>query len=163
MDPVVSFIIGVFAAGLKDVGRQAVQDAYTALKNLIIKRFQSRGKPEGEQAVKKFEEEPEIWEAALENALKEIEIQNYSEIMEAARHLAEIATYSLDLDFRRPDPKFPGPPDAQLYIKTYSTDKGRPFITPHCVTFEELDYQIRRLEDELKAIRQKARKKFEDR
>jgi len=162
MDPV-SLITGALLAGLKDVGAMAVKDAYTGLKSLIIKRFKTQGKPEGELAVKKFEEKPEAWQAALKDSLKEIEVQNDSEIMEAAQHLAEIATYSLDLDFRLPDPKFPGPPNAQIYIKTYSTDKGTHFITPYCVTYQEFDYQIRRLEDELKVIRRKARKKFEDR
>lgn len=159
MDPV-SLITGALLAGLKDVGTLAVKDAYTGLKSLIIKRFKTQGKPEGELAVKKFEEKPEAGQAALEDFLKEIQVQNDSEIMEAAQNLAKIATYSLDLDFRKPDPKFPGPPDAQIYVKTYSTDKGRNFITPHCITFQELDYQIKRLEDELKTIREKARQKF---
>lgn len=160
MDPV-SLIIGALLAGLKDVGTMAVKDAYTGLKALIIKRFKTQGKPGGELAVKKFEEKPEAWQEALKESLKEIEAQNDYKIVEAAQKLTKIATYSLDLDFRKPDPKFPGPPDAQIYIKTYSTDKGTHFITPHCVTFQELDYQIKRLEDELKAIRKKAKKKFQ--
>jgi hypothetical protein len=159
MDPV-SMIIGALLAGLTDLSSLVVKDAYDGLKSLIIKRFKARGKPEGENAVKKFEEEPEAWETALESALKEIDIQNDSEIMQAAQKLAKVATYSLELDFRQPEPNFPAPPDAQIYIKTYSTDKGRHNITPHCVTFEEIDYQIRRLEDELKTIRQKAKNKF---
>jgi hypothetical protein len=73
-----------------------------------------------------------------------------------------MATYSLDLDFRKPDPKIPGPPNAQIYIKTYSTNKeGQNFITPKCVNYQEFDYQLKRLEGELKAIRQKAKKKFQ--
>ena len=71
-----------------------------------------------------------------------------------------MATYSLDLDFRKPDPKLPGPPNAQIYVKTHSTEKDRHFITPQCVCFQEFDYEIRRLEGELKTIRQKARHKF---
>jgi hypothetical protein len=71
-----------------------------------------------------------------------------------------MATYSLDLNFFQPDPKFPGPPNAQIYVKTHSTEKGGHFITPKCVNFQEFDYEIRRLEDELKTIRQKARHKF---
>ena len=73
-----------------------------------------------------------------------------------------MAPHSLDLDFRKPDPKFPGPPNAQIYIKASSAnEKGTRFITPQCVTFQEFNYEIKRLEDELKAIRQKAKKKFQ--
>ena len=71
-----------------------------------------------------------------------------------------MATYSLDIDFRKPDSKLPGPPNAQIYVKTHSTEKDRHFITPKCVCFKEFDYEIRRLEGELKTIRQKARYKF---
>jgi hypothetical protein len=71
-----------------------------------------------------------------------------------------MGTYSLDLDFLQPDPKFPAPPNAQIYVKTHSTEKDRHFITPKCVCFQEFDYEIRRLEGELKTIRQKARHKF---
>ena len=73
-----------------------------------------------------------------------------------------MATYSLDLDFRKPDPKFPGPLIAQIYIKTSTDDKkGTRFITPQCVNFREFDHEIKRLEDELQAIRRKARQKFD--
>jgi hypothetical protein len=160
MDPVVSFIIGMLIAGLNEFSSKAAQDAYNALKSLIIKRFKSRGKPEGEEAVEKFEKEPKAWQTTLEDYLNEIQVQDDSEIIEAAQELAKVATYSLELDFRQPEPNFPAPPDAQIYIKTYSTDNGRHFITPHCITYEEINYQIRRLEDELKAIRQKAKNKF---
>jgi hypothetical protein len=72
-----------------------------------------------------------------------------------------MATHSLDLDFQSPDPKFPAPPIAQIYIKTSSANKkGTRFITPQCVNFQEFDYEIKRLENELKTIRQKARHKF---
>ena len=73
-----------------------------------------------------------------------------------------MATNFLDIDFRKPDPKFPGPPQAQIYVKLYYKDENfdRPIISAKCVTFAEFDYQIKRLEDELKAIRQKAKRKF---
>ena len=160
MDPV-SLIVGALLAGLKDVGSMAVKDAYTGLKSLIVKRLQAQGKPEGELAVKKFEKKPETRQADLKALLKEIRVQNDFKIIKAAQKLTELATYSLDLDFRRPDPKFPGPAIAQIYIKTSSANKeGSRFITPKCVNVQEFDYEIRRLQDELKAIRQKARQKF---
>jgi hypothetical protein len=73
-----------------------------------------------------------------------------------------MATHFLDLDFRKPDPKFPGPPHAQIYLKSNYKDENFdwPIISAKCVTFAEIDYQIRRLEDELKAIRQKAKRRF---
>jgi hypothetical protein len=90
MDPI-SLITGALLAGLKDVGTQAVKDAYTGLKSLIIKRFKARENLAGETAIKKFEEKPEAWQAALEDSLKEIQIQNDLEIIEAAKKLAELA------------------------------------------------------------------------
>jgi hypothetical protein len=90
MDPI-SLITGALLAGLKDVGVQAVKDAYTGLKSLIIKRFKARENLAGETAIKKFEEKPEAWQAALEDSLKEIQIQNDLEIIEAAKKLAELA------------------------------------------------------------------------
>jgi hypothetical protein len=72
-----------------------------------------------------------------------------------------MATYSLDLDFRKSDPKFPAPPIAQIFIKTSTgNEKGTRFITPQCVNFREFDYEIRRLEEELKTIRRTAKQKF---
>ncbi len=90
MEPV-SLITGALLAGLKDVGTQAVKDAYSGLKTLIINRFKAKEKPAGEVAINKFEEKPEAWQAALEDSLKEIQIQNYSEIIEAAQKLAKLA------------------------------------------------------------------------
>ena len=73
-----------------------------------------------------------------------------------------MSTYSLELDFRKPsEGGLPSPAIAQVYIKTHSIDKkGRSFITPRCVSFQEFDYEISRLEKELKALRIKAKRKF---
>jgi hypothetical protein len=90
MDPI-SLITGALLAGLKDVGTQAVKDAYSGLKSLLIKHFKDRENLAGETAIKKFEEKPEAWQAALEDSLKEIQIQNDLEIIEAAKKLAELA------------------------------------------------------------------------
>jgi hypothetical protein len=90
MEPI-SLITGALLAGLKDVSTQAVKDAYAGLKSLIIRRFKDRENPAGETAIKKFEEKPEAWQAALEDSLKEIQIQNDSEIIKAAQKLAQLA------------------------------------------------------------------------
>ena len=74
-----------------------------------------------------------------------------------------MTTKFLELDFRKSDPKFPGPPVAQIYVKSHFKDDtfDWPIISNRCVNFQEIDYQIKRLEDDLKDIRQKAKKKFE--
>ena len=73
-----------------------------------------------------------------------------------------MATDFLNLDFRKPDPKFPDRPYARIYVKSSFKDENFdwPIISARCVTFAEIDYQIKRLENELKDIRQKAERKF---
>ena len=41
-----------------------------------------------------------------------------------------------DLDFRKPDPKFPGPPHAQFYVKSHCKDEDFdwPIISANFVT-----------------------------
>lgn len=71
-------------------------------------------------------------------------------------------THSLDLDFVKPGKTdLPGPPRAHIYIKSYSkSNQDFIFITPDCVSIEELEYEIDRLQKELEDIRKKARRKF---
>ena len=73
-----------------------------------------------------------------------------------------MGTYSFELDFRKPlENDVSGPSIAQIYIKNYSTDtRGYHFITPYCISFEEVDEHITRLERELKNLRKEARQKF---
>jgi hypothetical protein len=72
-------------------------------------------------------------------------------------------TYSLDLYFVKSDKKFPGPPRANVCIKTYSRDESGPeLITPNCITLGEFEYEINRLHKELDDILKKARKKFSE-
>lgn len=70
--------------------------------------------------------------------------------------------YSLDLMFRKPSKgDLRGPGIAQVYVKTHSSDeKGRIFITPHCVSLREVEKQLERLKEELEIIRKKAKEKF---
>jgi len=71
-------------------------------------------------------------------------------------------TYSLDLDFVKPKKTdLPGPPRAHISVKSHTRDEsGLIFITPECVTFEELDSQINRLQQELENIRKQAKEEF---
>lgn len=73
-------------------------------------------------------------------------------------------TSSLDLLYleRNPSTK---EPSACVYVKTdgthaYGGIKAEKLITPPCLSFIELDAEIRRLHAELDEIRSRAKKKF---
>jgi hypothetical protein len=69
-------------------------------------------------------------------------------------------THSFALDFIKLDLH---PPVARICVKACSYDDKDcgPFITPDCVTLDELEGQIDRLHQELERIRKQARKKYE--
>jgi len=70
-------------------------------------------------------------------------------------------THSLDLYFVKPEKEFPGPPQANVYVKTHSRDEGGPIlITPNCVSLAEFEYEIKRLQNELDDILKKAKRNF---
>lgn len=54
---------------------------------LIQRRFAEKEAPEGEIALTKYEEKPEIWEAPLKDALVETETHKAGEVLEAAEAL----------------------------------------------------------------------------
>jgi hypothetical protein len=76
-----------------------------------------------------------------------------------------MSTYSLDLLFLDPrKEKIPGSPVAQIYVKTCSHDsKGKIYITPQCVTLNEIEHECDRLTKEIASIRKKAQQKFASR
>ncbi|MFW5640152.1 MAG: hypothetical protein ACOC0H_03190 [Thermodesulfobacteriota bacterium] len=92
MEPV-SLITGALAAGataaVKDTTSQMVKDAYAGLKALIAKKFSAKDKPEGQAALKKYEEKPAVWEAPLQETLMEIGGGQDKEIMEAVKALKQ--------------------------------------------------------------------------
>ncbi len=60
----------------------------------------------------------------------------------------------------------PGSPDnpaaVKLALLRYSRgEDGRLFITPDCVSFEEIEGQINALQDELDELRDRARRAFQ--
>mgnify|MGYP001571754260 CR=1 FL=1 len=73
-----------------------------------------------------------------------------------------MANYSLDLTVLNPQGKeFPGPTIAQIYIKTHSKDaKGMLYISPQCVSLQEIEAQCDRLVKEIESIRKKAQRQF---
>ena len=88
----------------------------------------------------------------MENILNDVKIQKEEDDM----------THSLDLLFLKPlKGQLPGPPLAQICIKTYTCDKkGYIPITPQCVSLREVEREISRLKEELEIIRKKAKQKF---
>jgi hypothetical protein len=90
MEPI-TLIVGALSAGAaaaaQDTASQAIKDAYAGLKALIQRRFAEKKKPEGEMALKKYEEKPAVWEAPLKDAIKETETDKADEILKAAEAL----------------------------------------------------------------------------
>ena len=86
MEPT-TLIIGALAAGAtaaaKDTASQAVKDAYAGLKTLIQRRFVEKKIPEGEIALKKYEEKPAVWEEPLKDLLVETETDKAAEVLKA--------------------------------------------------------------------------------
>lgn len=90
MEPV-TLILGTLAAGAAAAGQetagQMIKDAYAGLKTLIKRRFAEKKAPEGEIALTKYEEKPDVWEAPLKDALVETETHKAREVLEAAEAL----------------------------------------------------------------------------
>jgi hypothetical protein len=73
-------------------------------------------------------------------------------------------TSSLDFAYLQNDPRT-GEPSACIYVKAAGTldfdgVKAEKLISAHCLNFNELDCELRRLHAELDEIRARAKKKF---
>jgi hypothetical protein len=73
-------------------------------------------------------------------------------------------TSSLDLSYLESDSRTKQP-SACVYLKAggtqdYAGIKAEKLVTAHCLSFNELDVEIRRLHAELDEIRARAKKKF---
>ncbi len=90
MDPI-SLIIAALVAGAaaaaQETSKQAVKDAYGGLKGLLKRRFEQKNKPEGEVALEKHEEKPEVWAPPLKATLLEAAADKDEEIIQAAQKL----------------------------------------------------------------------------
>ena len=53
----------------------------------------------------------------------------------------------LDLDFRKSDPKFPGPPHVQFYVKSHCKDEDSdwPIISANCVILPRPERNVKPL------------------
>lgn len=67
---------------------------------------------------------------------------------------------ALELEIRPGTPEIPAGVKIALLRYTRGED-GRLFITPECVSFEEIEGQINALQDELDELRDRARRAFQ--
>jgi hypothetical protein len=67
---------------------------------------------------------------------------------------------ALELEIRPGTPENPAGVKIALLRYTRGED-GRLFITPECVSFEEIEGQINALQDELDELRDRARRAFQ--
>jgi hypothetical protein len=88
MDPV-TLILTALAAGAaasaKDTASEAIKDAYSGLKGLILRKF--AGKSAAEVALVQHEKKPHIWKSPLEEEIKETRLDQDEEIILAAQRL----------------------------------------------------------------------------
>lgn len=75
-------------------------------------------------------------------------------------------TSSFELDFKAPKKGkgWPFTPNAQIFLKmfTQDADDGPPIVTARCASFGEFDSAVDSLMEELKGLRKRAKRKFEE-
>ena len=90
MEPVTE-IIGAIAAGAaaatKDTASQAVKDAYSGVKSMILKHFSNKNKAEGEMVLKNYTTKPDTWKAPMKEALIETDAGKSADIIAAVEKL----------------------------------------------------------------------------
>jgi hypothetical protein len=106
MDPV-TLIVGALAAGaaagLTDTATNAVKDTYSQLRALVARLF--RGRPDGETALRRHAEAPQVWQAPLAGELQAAGAGTDEAIIAAAQRLmavvdeagSQAGKYRLDL------------------------------------------------------------------
>ena len=91
MEPV-TLILAALAAGgstgLTETVSQGTQDAYAALKALVLRRVKDT--PAGEVAVVEHEKDPETWQAPLAKSLTAAGVEQDQELIAAAQRLLQI-------------------------------------------------------------------------
>ncbi len=94
MEPVTLILAALAAlaagasAGLSDAVSQGVKDAYTGLKDLVLRRVQDT--PAGEVAVLEHEKDPEVWSAPLAKSLTQAGADIDPQVLEAAQRLLQL-------------------------------------------------------------------------
>jgi hypothetical protein len=92
MDPVTLILtaLGAGAAtGGQAIASDAIKDGYAGLKTLIQRKF--AGKPKAELALAEYESDPETWQAPLQKALVQEQVDQDQEIIEAAQRVMRLA------------------------------------------------------------------------
>ena len=92
MDPVTLILTALAAGaalGARDTASSAVQDAYGGLKALVKKRL--AGRLDGELALSRFEQAPDMWQSPLVAELRAVGAGNDADLMAAAVELMRLA------------------------------------------------------------------------
>jgi DNA-directed RNA polymerase specialized sigma24 family protein len=103
LETIIPALLGGLAAATGKVASKAVEDGYTGLKSLIVSKLGAES--EAVEAVKKLEAQPDRDDrkATVAAELKQANVENDPELVEAARRLQE-ALKEL-------------PPEAQSYVQ----------------------------------------------
>ena len=88
MEPI-SLILAALVAGAAKTAGDAVPDAYSALKALIKRKFESQGKLDSVTILDKYEKKPEKTKPLLEDELTEAGADQDQEIIKLAQKLLE--------------------------------------------------------------------------
>lgn len=74
-------------AGVSATATEAVKDTYQGLKKLIKRKFEKKKESEVEKALAKYEENPQLYENLLKEALVKTDADKDEEIVQAAQKL----------------------------------------------------------------------------
>ncbi len=88
MEPI-SLILTALVAGAAKAAGDTIPDAYTALKTLIKRKFESQGKSNSVTILDKYETKPEKTKPLLEDELTEAGVDQDKEIIKLAQKLLE--------------------------------------------------------------------------
>jgi hypothetical protein len=91
MDPA-GIIVAALTAGaisaLRDTANEAVKDAYKALRELILKKFETDTKARA--ALRSYEKKPKNKGKQLENAIKQYGVDKDKRVLAAAKRLSKV-------------------------------------------------------------------------
>jgi hypothetical protein len=91
MDPI-SLILSALAVGAgaaaKDTASQAVKDAYSGLRTLVLKHFEK--KPEAQMALQQYEKGKASWKEPLQEALIEVRVEQDEGLKRQAEHVLKL-------------------------------------------------------------------------
>lgn len=83
-----ALVLGV-SAGVKDTAASAARDAYSALKGLIVARFERSSDTKGIEVFADFESDPDTYEKPLIKHLQLAKVDEDAEIVRQARALTD--------------------------------------------------------------------------